>query len=115
MLATIILSFLAGLLGANGVPHYITGVTGEEHPSPFGKSALINLIEGWVAFLIGGILWYFARMQGYPVIAYAFAALGVLVIGFVHTQVWRKNPEFYKHIKHIFPGQKSQSIVSEGE
>jgi|SRR5579859_8061380 len=98
MFATIILSFLAGLLGANGVPHYLTGVTGAEHPSPFGASALVNLIEGWVAFIIGGVLWYFAWAQNYPVLAFAFGALGVLVIGFVHTQVWRKNPEFYKRI-----------------
>jgi hypothetical protein len=103
MLLTILLSFFAGLFGANGVPHYITGVTGQEHPSPLGSSAVVNAIEGWVMFLLGGAFWYFAEAQNYPVFTYIFAALGVLVIALVHTQVWQKNPEFYKH---ILPGQK---------
>ncbi|GHO97996.1 hypothetical protein KSF_080440 [Reticulibacter mediterranei] len=96
MLLTIILSFLAGLWGANGIPHYITGVTGIAHPSPFGSSPVVNVLEGWVAFILGGVLWHFAALQNYPVIAYPCAALGVLVIALVHTQVWVKNPEFYK-------------------
>jgi len=104
MLATIVLAFLAGLSTGNGLPHFITGITGQEHPSPFGSSALVNLLEGWAAFLIGGIFWYFTWIQhGNPVIVFIAAALGVFAINLLHTCIWRGNPEFYKH---ILPGQK---------
>jgi hypothetical protein len=104
MLITIVLAFLAGLNLGNGLPHFITGITGQEHPSPLGKSAVVNLLEGWGAFLIGGIFWYFSWIQhGDPVLVYTFAAFGVLAINLFHACVWRANPEFYKH---ILPGQK---------
>jgi hypothetical protein len=101
---TVVLAFLAGLNTGNGIPHFITGITGQEHPSPLGKSAVVNLLEGWGAFLIGGIFWYFTCLQhGDLVLVYAFAALGVFAINLFHAYVWRANPEFYKH---ILPGQK---------
>ncbi|GHO49839.1 hypothetical protein [Ktedonospora formicarum] len=102
MLLTIILGFFGGLFGANGIPHYLTGVTGQEHPSPFGSSSVVNAIEGWAMFLLGGILWYFAWIQNYVLSAFISAALGMLVIALVHTQVWVKNPEFYKR---MLPGR----------
>jgi hypothetical protein len=73
-------------------------------PVASGKSAVVNLLEGWGAFLIGGIFWYFTWMQhGDPVLVYTFAACGVLAINLFHACVWRAHPEFYKH---ILPGQK---------
>ncbi len=39
------LGFLAGGFFANGVPHTVFGLLGQEHTSPFGTSAGVNL--GW--------------------------------------------------------------------
>jgi hypothetical protein len=57
-----ILYFLAGLFVANGVPHFIKGITGEQHRTPFGNpsSAVTNVIWGSVNFLIGWAIWHYA-------------------------------------------------------
>jgi hypothetical protein len=97
MVVTLILALMAGYWSANGLPHYITGITGQEHPSPLGKSAVVNLIEGWASFLIGGVFWYFTwRQQSEPALVFISAAIGALGINLFHAFVWRTNPEFYK-------------------
>src|SRR5215467_8064677 len=97
LFVTIILALMAGYWSANGIPHYITGITGQEHPSPLGKSAVVNLLEGWASFLIGGIFWYFTwRQQSNPALAFISAVIGALAINLFHAFVWRTNPEYYK-------------------
>jgi len=55
--------FLAGVFLANGLPHFVHGISGKRFYSPFvsppGKgqsSPLINVIWGMVNFLIGYML-----------------------------------------------------------
>jgi hypothetical protein len=97
MFVTLILALMAGYWSANGLPRYITGIMGQEHPSPLGKSAVVNLLEGWASFLIGGIFWYFTwRQQSNPTLVFISAAIGALAINLFHALVWRTNPEFYK-------------------
>jgi hypothetical protein len=97
MLVTIILAFMAGYWSANGIPHYITGIMGQEHLSPLGKSAVVNLLEGWGSFIIGGIFWYFVWIQkSDPTLVYISAAIGAFAINLFHAFVWRAHPEFYK-------------------
>lgn len=81
MVVTFILALMAGYWSANGIPHYITGILGQEHPSPLGKSAVVNLLEGWASFLIGGVFWYFTwRHQSNPALVWISAAIGALAI-----------------------------------
>lgn len=56
----IILSFLAGLLICNAVPHLAAGLRGEAFPTPFAKprgvglsTPLVNVIWGWFNLFLG--------------------------------------------------------------
>jgi len=55
--------FFAGVFLANGVPHFVQGITGRRFQSPFASppgvgesSPLVNVIWGLVNFLIGYVL-----------------------------------------------------------
>jgi len=55
--------FCAGLVLANGVPHFVNGISGRRFPSPFASppgrgesSPLVNVVWGMVNFLIGYVL-----------------------------------------------------------
>lgn len=56
----IILSFLAGLLICNAVPHLAAGLRGEAFPTPFAKprgvgmsTPLVNVVWGWINLFVG--------------------------------------------------------------
>jgi hypothetical protein len=56
----IILSFLAGLLICNSLPHLASGLRGEAFPTPFARppgvglsSPLVNVVWGWANLFIG--------------------------------------------------------------
>jgi len=58
-----IASFFAGIFLANGVPHFVQGVSGNKFPSPFAKppgrglsSPTVNVLWGLFNFLIGYLL-----------------------------------------------------------
>lgn len=53
----------AGLFLANGVPHFVNGISGNKFQSPFAKppgvgesSALVNVLWGTANFVIGYVL-----------------------------------------------------------
>ncbi len=53
----------AGVLLANGVPHFVQGVSGRRFPSPFAtppgvgeSSAVVNVVWGLINFVIGYVL-----------------------------------------------------------
>jgi hypothetical protein len=55
--------FGAGLFLANGIPHFVNGISGKKFPSPFASppgvgesSPLVNVIWGIVNFIISWIL-----------------------------------------------------------
>ena len=55
--------FFAGVFLANGIPHFVHGISGKEFSSPFAKpsgtgesSPIVNVIWGAVNFLIGYVL-----------------------------------------------------------
>ena len=55
--------FFAGVFLANGIPHFIHGISGKKFPTPFAKpiitgesSPVLNVIWGVVNFLIGYVL-----------------------------------------------------------
>jgi hypothetical protein len=87
MWGTAIVSFFAGLAGANGVPHFVKGITKEPYPCALGNSPVPNLIAGWAGLVVAALLLYQANLQQYPLVALASGSLGALLIGLFHA--WR--------------------------
>jgi hypothetical protein len=91
-LLLIILSFLAGLLICNSVPHLAAGLRGEAFPTPFARppgiglsAPVVNVAWGWLNLFIGlAILPHFVLFS--PVMplfntAWVSFALGFLLAG----------------------------------
>jgi len=91
-----IFSFLAGLLAANGAPHFIKGVIGQKHQTPFGKasSAVVNVCWSWINFVAAAIFLYFAHVQAHEYRAFVLFAVGVLLMSLFSAIVWSKHPEY---------------------
>jgi len=91
-------SFLAGVIGANGVPHFIKGITGQKHQTPFGRpsSAMVNVAWGWVNFLVAALLIYWGDVHHHILRAFACVAVGALLIALLLAYTWSKHPEYNK-------------------
>ncbi|QWU16174.1 hypothetical protein SAMN04487895_11411 [Paenibacillus sophorae] len=87
MIQSVILSFFAGVFGANAFPHFVKGITKEPFPTPFGPSPVINFLAGWVMFIIAGILGYWAHIGENPTGAIISIAIGVLLMGIFHSWI----------------------------
>jgi uncharacterized membrane protein YdcZ (DUF606 family) len=87
MWQTIILSFLAGMMGGNAIPHFIKGITKENYPNVLGNSAVPNFVSGWAAFVITVLLVHGAQVEQHPLWAFISGAIGVLVIGLFHAGI----------------------------
>ena len=85
MWRSIVLSFLAGIMGGNGLPHFIKGITKENYPNMLGNTPVPNFLAGWVAFVITALLIHWAQVDQYPLGAFIAAAIGVLVMGLFHA------------------------------
>ncbi|HEY3514780.1 hypothetical protein [Kribbella sp. NPDC051137] len=86
MVQTIVLAFLAGLMGLNGVPHFVTGITGREFPNLTGNSATNNAVGGLVAFAIAAVLLTFAHVGMHPWAALVAGATGALLMTVFHAR-----------------------------
>ena len=82
-----LLQFVSGLFLANGVPHFVQGISGHWFQTPFAtprgvgeSSPVINVVWGFANFVIGlALLWSF-EPKGADVIAQWIAVgLGVLL------------------------------------
>jgi hypothetical protein len=93
-----VFSFLAGVFGANGVPHFVKGITGQKHQTPFGKgsSAVLNVAWGWLNFVIAILLLHFAHPRTHELRAFACLAVGALIMGVFSATVWSEHPEYNK-------------------
>ena len=85
MWQTGILSFFAGAMGANGVPHFVKGITKEPYPNLFGNSPVPNLVGGWTMFVVAALLGRRAHPERYPTLAFASGALGILLMELFHA------------------------------
>jgi hypothetical protein len=63
-----VLEFFAGAFLANGVPHFVQGISGNPFQSPFGKppgvgesSPLSNVLWGFANLVAGALLLHFFR------------------------------------------------------
>lgn len=94
-------SFLAGVLGANGIPHFVVGILGKKHHTPFGRpsSAIVNVVWGWVNFVVAGLLLYWANVHTHLLRAFALVAIGALLIALLLAYTWAKHPEYNKDKK----------------
>ena len=66
-----VLDLLAGALLANGVPHFVQGISGNPFQSPFARppgigesSAQVNVAWGFANFMAGGLLLHFFWPMG---------------------------------------------------
>jgi hypothetical protein len=83
MTSVIIMGLLAGALFIYGLPHLASGAMGKTYKSPLGDSAMVNVTWGWLAWVIGVLLWHIAPMRLHPRAAFVAVAIGVLVMGWV--------------------------------
>ncbi len=82
-----LLQFVAGLFLANGVPHFVQGISGHWFQSPFASppgrgesSPVVNVLWGFLNLAIGlALLLSVASRQGDTNIGWAMVGLGVLV------------------------------------
>jgi hypothetical protein len=82
-----LLQFVSGLLLANGVPHFVQGVSGHWFQTPFAtprgigeSSPLVNVLWGFANLAVGfAILWSFAPKGSEVVAEWMLVGLGVLV------------------------------------
>jgi hypothetical protein len=82
-----LLEFLSGLFLANGVPHFVQGISGRRFHSPFasppgvGKSSpLSNALWGFANFGVGFVLlWFFTPHGPEAGIGWIVVGLGVLI------------------------------------
>ena len=87
-----LLFFLAGLFGANGIPHFVKGITGQQHMTPFSKpsSAVVNVIWGFTNFMIATMFFYGASGQDYEHIWAVLAGFtGVFFASVSLAMMWR--------------------------
>jgi hypothetical protein len=85
MWQAIVFSFLGGVLGANGFPHFVRGITKRRYPCQLGNGPVPNFITGWAALVIAGVLFYLAHAGRHPLWCLGAAAAGALGMGLFHA------------------------------
>ena len=78
-------SLVAGILATNGLPHFIKGLFGEKHQTPFGHSSspVVNIVWGWVNIVVAGAVFHYAHPRNHELKAAIMFMIGVLLIGIV--------------------------------
>jgi hypothetical protein len=82
-----LLQFVSGLFLANGVPHFVQGISGHRFQTPFAaprgvgeSSPLVNVLWGFANLAIGfALLWAFAPKGSEVAFEWVLVGLGVLV------------------------------------
>lgn len=93
-----LLQFVSGLFLANGVPHFVQGISGNRFQSPFAtppgvgeSSPLINALWGYANLAIGAtLLWFFPPRGGTAVLSWILLGLGVLLMAIVTSNRFGK-------------------------
>jgi hypothetical protein len=93
MLHLYVFCVIAGIIAVNGVPHFIKGVLGKSHTTPFGKSsnAVVNVAWGWLNFVAAALLVYYSHFHGHLLRAFAAIAVGALLMSLVLANLWSKS------------------------
>lgn len=85
MWQAITLGVLAGAFAANGVPHFVKGITGSTYPCVFGNNSIPNVVAGWSSFVVGGLFAYWASMEQHGLVSVTAASFGVLAMSLFHA------------------------------
>jgi hypothetical protein len=84
-----------GLFGTNAIPHFVKGITGQRHMTPFGSesSAVLNVLWGSAnAAVAGSLAWVFRDAVEASTLVVAFVAGVVMAVGL--ASYWNEeNPE----------------------
>lgn len=84
-----VFSFIAGLFAANGLPHFISGITGKKFQTPFGNtSPVVNVIWGWINLVVALVLVHYAHPWAHIYRATACFFAAVLVMAIILSYVW---------------------------
>ena len=83
-----VLQFISGLLLANGVPHFVQGISGHRFQTPFASppgvgesSPVVNVLWGFFNLALGfAILWSFSPKGAEVVWEWVAVGLGVLAM-----------------------------------
>ena len=86
-----LLQFVSGLFLANGVPHFVQGISGHRFQSPFAtppgvgeSSPLINTVWGYANLAIGATLLWFSQPRGdSAVLSWIVVGMGILLMAVV--------------------------------
>jgi uncharacterized membrane protein len=81
---TILLSALAGLMGANAVPHFVKGVVGEQFPNVWGNDSLHNAVAGTLGLALAVVIGYCADLRAHPIAALTSLFGGGLLMAVFH-------------------------------
>jgi hypothetical protein len=81
---TIPLAALAGLMGANAVPHFVKGMVGEQFPNVWGNSPVRNSVAGTVGLALAVMIGYWARIPAHTPAAVAGGLVGALPMAIFH-------------------------------
>jgi len=85
MWESVVYVFLSGLFAANGVPHFVRGITHENYPCIFGNSPIPNLLAGSASFGLAFALAYWSHAFQYPLASLISGATGILLMGLFHA------------------------------
>ena len=92
MTSVIILGFIVGVLAGNGLPYFVAGAKGYGSKLVgMPTSAAVNVLWGWLNFVVAVLVWHVAPMRVHPRAAFAAVAVGVLFIGLLLSLVWPKH------------------------
>ena len=94
MLLGIVLYIISGIVIGNGVPHYVKGITGLSHKTPFKNpsSAPANVLWGSFNFLLGFSALAFSKSFGISFwVAGISVIFGLLITGYLLAQRWKND------------------------
>jgi len=86
---------VVGLFGTNAIPHFVRGITGQRHMTPFGpeSSGVLNVLWGSANTAVAGPLaWVFRDAVEASTLVVAFVTGVVMAVGL--TSYWsEENPK----------------------
>jgi hypothetical protein len=81
---TVWLSALAGLMGANAVPHFVKGMVGEQFPNVWGNDSLRNAVAGTLGCALAFVIGYWADLPTYAIAGITSVFAGGLLMAIFH-------------------------------
>jgi hypothetical protein len=80
----VLLSVLAGAMGANAVPHFVKGVVGERFPNVWGDSPLRNAVAGLLGLVLAVLIGYWADAPSHGWAGFVGVVVGALLMVVFH-------------------------------